>query len=527
MREARLTVGDAASPARGEAPNPCVMGCAHLFLGSLFVLGEGRGGTEGGRVESRLAVSAVLANFRASSEVDHRRRLVDALLHASQVLHDRARSSNAFRGSFASCLAVLLRRGEIFAVRLGDLQLHIVRKGQIRAVFSDPAPDAATLLGESSEPAVQTFEQERPLETGDRVVLSNPALLEALSEDEVGRVASSLMPPVAARRLIEAAERKLGNQPISVQIVQVGEATIVQATSQAPVPAVASDPARPMLGLPPRPPALAPSLGEPAPSGGSWRWMVALLVALGVAIYVVMRFFEPTDQAAWAERANGVALQSDDSAPAARKVTVWDRVSDRLGDSGQTLDPEEVRGWLDDDPATGERLLREARAMVAALSVPPQEQEEDVMVLGTNDSGPAPEEAEAASPEAGADESEDEPEEPAKPSEPAAAAEVAVPQAASVDGWDPQELPKHLRGFDRIFADPDQLSAAKNLNAYIRRRHSRADRIFLMLDRYIAKAPRERSLAVLSRIPEARPGPRTRRWARSHVRELLSNLGIE
>ncbi|MFT5432422.1 MAG: serine/threonine protein phosphatase PrpC, partial [Myxococcota bacterium] len=225
MRDLRLTVGDYASPGGGQAPNPCVMGCAHLYLGSLFVFGEGGGGSEGGRVESRLAVSAVLANFRGSTTVDPRSRLTEALEHAGQVLRARSQSATAFQTAWARCIAVLVRRNRLYAARVGDLYLALVRGGDIESVFgeSDPAETKQSLLGQPQAVTVQVREAELQLGAGDRFVLSNGALSSAVEESEIGRLASSLVPAVAARRLVEAVDKMARDNPVSVQVVQVGE----------------------------------------------------------------------------------------------------------------------------------------------------------------------------------------------------------------------------------------------------------------------------------------------------------------
>lgn len=249
MRDLRLTVGDYASPGGGQAPNPCVMGCAHLFLGSLFVFGEGGGGSEGGRVESRLAVSAVFANFRGSSTVEPRARLREALEHAGQVLYARSRSATAFQSAWARCVAVLVRKNRMYAARVGDLYVGLVRGSGIVPLFTvdTESEGSGQLLGQPDAVTVQVREEELELQAGDRFVLANRALVDAVSTDEVGRLASSLVPAVAARRLVEAVDREGTNAPVSVQVVQAGEMPL--GTSE-PVP-----PPEPVTAPPPPAPA--------------------------------------------------------------------------------------------------------------------------------------------------------------------------------------------------------------------------------------------------------------------------------
>ncbi|MFT7621520.1 MAG: hypothetical protein ACI9WU_000684 [Myxococcota bacterium] len=512
------------------------MGCAHLFLGSLFVLGEGNGGTEGGRVESRLAVSAVLAHFRGSQETDHSRRLVEALRHASQVLHDRAQSAPAFQNSYANCLAVLMRRGQLMAARVGDLRLELVRDGKLQQIFPVGTLQGPR-LGENREPEVEVLADDLLLQTGDRVLLSNPALHTVVSPEELTRLTSTLMPPVAARRLIESSERAGSREPASVQIVQVGESLPVM-DDVPPAPMPARDPMKrdtgPDLSLrrgSPSPRRPSPLLNAPeARSGLDWRWIVALMV-LGIGIFTVQRLSQSPTPESYAEASAEVAGNSTVD----REDTFWDQVRGRLGDRGRVLDPQQVRRWLD-DPAEARRVVREARAVLAVLDVP------DEVPTELADAGGIGPEPAAGGDEPVVDEPGTEPvgstdggdgeqilpDEPApvvERSEPAAAAEEPTPRPTG--DWDPSTLPASLRGFDTMFAMADPTAAARKLKGYIHRRHARADSVFRALDRYIEMAPAERSLAVLSQVDEIGPGPRTRRWATRKARALRRKLGIE
>ncbi len=235
MQDERLVVGDSASPSgaspRGETPgvaNPCVVASAHLYLGSVFVLGEGVGGAEGGRVESRIAVSAVLTQFRSGLAQDPRQRLVEALRHASEVLRGRAQTGPLFHNAFARCLAVLVRRGRLYAARVGNIELGLMvgksaeGRSLVRAFEWLPS-DSERLLGQGDHPSIEVLEEDVQLEQGDRFLLANGALFASVPPEEVRRLAVGLLPAVAARRLVEVAERGASGAPVSVQVVQAGQ----------------------------------------------------------------------------------------------------------------------------------------------------------------------------------------------------------------------------------------------------------------------------------------------------------------
>ncbi len=229
MQDERLIVGDYASRGKDGGENPCVMGCAHLYLGSVFVLGEG--GAGGGRIESRLAVSAVLTQFRSGIASDPRGRLLEALQHASGVLHHRSMTGQAFGRAYARCLVVLVRKGRLYAARVGNIDLGLmVGKRPLLRVFA--SHDDEPLLGQSPMPDVDILEQDVALAKGDRFLLTNQSLFTAVPLDEISRITSALVPAVAARRLVEIVERASDSRHVSLQIVQAGAQVAVDDTPQ-------------------------------------------------------------------------------------------------------------------------------------------------------------------------------------------------------------------------------------------------------------------------------------------------------
>lgn len=570
MREARLTVGDYASPGRGDAPNPCVMGCAHLFLGSLFVLGQGEGGAEGGRVESRLAVSAVLANFRSSEVSDPRRRLVEALEHAGEVLHMRSRSGPAFNDSWARCVAVLVRRGRLFAARVGDIRLGMVREGTATHLFGPTGEvPRRPVLGQAHALNVEVLDEPVALRGGDRVIISNAYLYSAVPHDELARVVTSLVPAVAARRLVEAADRSSDAEPVSVQVVQIGDSTVMDevaaskpqgrgadsVVSRAPVAPVrmasrpsAVPPQSSASSLGPRRVGASPNM-EPPGRELPWAFIVAGLLFIGAGAFFVPRLWGSQDAAPvdWASEGSRAEIVANTSASDESPTTdFWSHVSRRLGESGKVLDPTEVRRWLD-SPEERARRLREARAVIAVLGseAAPFDREAieadlPEVVDGNEDLGSPPGEPLVAPEGAGGAGGEPTPtSDPILP-EPASdgaadsgtdgtpADDPAAPSDADVTPgpWDPSTLSPGLRGYEKLFATAPVGAAASTLKGYIHRRHARLDRVFTGLDKYLEVAPRERSLSVLVAMLELRPGPRTTRWARKHVRQLRRDLGI-
>ena len=549
MREVRLTVGDYASQGRGDVANPCVMGCAHLFLGSLFVLGEGNGGSEGGRVESRLAVSAVLANFRSSQVTDPTQRLNEALTHAGEVLYSRARSASAFKESWAGCVAVLYRRGRLYAARTGNLRLLLVRNGEVRDLFDAAAiAEKPPVLGQADRPFVQMLEEELDMLPGDRMILANSGLIDTVGLPEVSRFASTLVPAVAARRIVEACAQKSGESPVSIQVVQIGDApTVVEEASRKHSaarkrePAISAAPVAPVrMAASTTSPASIPRLDEPdEPFTRNWTPILMALVAVGLVGYLLKTMISgPADEPkSYADRTSDAAESdspSSDSAAGTQSDVFWGRVATRLGPDGKVLDPQEVKRWLKDD-GEAERRRREARAVLAALPELPEDQPDVVAEVGEQPPTPAGVEPGEPIPEPGqpteAAEDPTEPDEPGpevvvipedQPADPGGPAQ-ATPQPEP-SAWDPDKLPPRLRRYENIFASKDPATGAKRLKTYVHARAARADMVFAQLDLFLKQAPPERSLAVLIRLKEGKAGPKTLRWARPHIARLRAEL---
>ena len=518
VREVRLTVGDYASPGHGDAPNPCVVGCAHLFLGSLFVMGEGRGGTEGGRVESRLAVSAVLANFRTSTLPEPRPRLVEALQHAGEVLFSRSRSASAFSGSFAACAAVLIRRGRLYAARVGDVRLVVIRDRQAIPIFDRPQTDVA--IGSVADLQPDVLSEEFSLRGGDRFVLGNGAMFSVLPATEMIRLATTLVPGVAARRMVELSERSGDPRAVSVQVVQVGDPAVGfevpsadaadsdgGATPFAPVPILQTPTAN---ALPShavlRPRQAGMELGAPKRKR-TLPLTVAVAVALALGLVLWRRYHSDSD----APQEPPTAAQPEAaSAPPVEPVPeagFWDKVQSRF-DAGGAPGVAELRAWAGDSKDASRRI-REAEAVLLALRPPAQP---------LVDEPSPPPDAEEPEPEASA---------PAGPD--AGAVQPAPRPSPQPMTWEPSKLPTGLRTVDGIFARANTTEAAKRLRVFIHARHTQVERILKLLDGYLAMAPRQRSLTVLEALAVTKPapGPRTLDWARQAIAKLKAAMEAE
>jgi len=517
-------------------------------------MGEGSGGTENGRVESRLAVSAVLANFRSSDISDPLRRLTEALRHAAEVLYMRSQSSAAFRESSATCTAVLIRGSRLYAARIGTIQIGVIRQAQVRELFdhmnSGGFKDAA--MGRVVTPEIEMLSNPVGLQDGDRVLLGNSVLFN-LAGPEILRVGTTLVPAVAARRLIETVERSGERRPASVQIIQIGENRAMESRGLRNL-----DGAVPLTGTPVAPVVHQPTktrIGSDIPSLGPLRTGLSLaeitsrkslniraiaavfLVALG-SYWLWPSFVDSSNEQSSSEVSErqpfvdaGDVIDPLAGAPGINNNNLqvdssfWVQVAEHLESDTGTIDSDQVRAWLGSQNSLEQRRL-EAAALLAALNdIPISKDSQPIIspsvvsadsITGTAKPGanerkssletvlpnvvkPVPLNSNVAK---------------------AGAAKIPSKLDAKARFWHPKRLPTNLRKFEHIFAIKDRKEAAKRLKKYIHIRYRRVERVFDLIDAYLSVAPTFRSIEVLKEMRATKPGPKTRKWISRNLRRL-------
>ena len=548
----RVDIGERNDPGPVPEANRDALGHASLLAGHLLVLASGTGGHRGGRVEGNLAVSTVLTHFRTSSEDDLGTRLLDALHRAHEVLASRAARDPSLHGSGAACAALLLVGGEAHAARCGDVQVLVVRGDETRAWLVDP-DDVEAALGQGSAPRVVAGSEPLRLLPGDRLVVAGPGLTATLDVGEIGRIAASYVPQVAAGRLVQAARDRGARGGLGVQVVHFApdarpmevppplEVPPVRVVGPAVAPQVVDAAAREVEApvaeasvitgeFPPlaafESVAAAPAAGESddsaadvAPRGrpASWwdslgqrvppRVVVGVTVVLAaLAVWMGLRRGAEPEQAAPPAAADRGVVAPDDveqgaEAPAARiappaallpepQLPGEPRRPAPVDRSEAPAVPARVPGGF---WAAVDEAVRSGEPVTARLVRAWLEDEGDL-------AGPLPDRARARLAELRAVES--------------ALAHVLAPPD-SLDARDRKVL-------DRIFHRPPQ-AAAPALKTFIEEQFDRRGKVvFDILDAYLQTHRSPDLAAVLLELSALRTGPRTRAWLRNRVPELLA-----
>lgn len=205
----------------------------------LFIIADGMGGHPAGDVASRLAVETLRERLEARAALDNPEELPERLEQAFQQANQAvilAGQTNLHwhrMGTTASVAIVL--KGQIFIANIGDSRIYLFQNGVLRQCSKDHNPTApaifdgkiqrqSNLLTQALglDQPLDLYQQQLPLQPGDRLLLCTDGLNNLLSDSEIRRV---LMQPEApgetCKQLVLQANNKGGHDNISVIVVDI------------------------------------------------------------------------------------------------------------------------------------------------------------------------------------------------------------------------------------------------------------------------------------------------------------------
>jgi len=224
---------------------------------NLFVVADGMGGHAGGEYASAISVNTVeeiVTNLELHGEpIDvedpedpvelTRERLRYAIRLAGRRVHEKAREEPEYTGMGTTAVALLIENGNAYIAHVGDSRLYVHREGRSMQVTEDhslvaervragliTAEQAKTdkhrnvitrSLGYQED--VEIDVQVRAVRRGDVFLLCSDGLSGYLELDELGAHMGGYGPQDAARRLVEIACERGGEDNITCVIVRVEE----------------------------------------------------------------------------------------------------------------------------------------------------------------------------------------------------------------------------------------------------------------------------------------------------------------
>lgn len=229
---------------------------------SVWVIADGVSHYGTGRDAARLAVETFLAAGWEHPDAEPDRVLEDAALRADHLLRERAQPTGqmAARPHAATIVAAAVRDAETWILAAGDCRAYLLRGGTIRQITRDHTvaaeavrqgqlrPEAvATHPGRhtitrclGARTAVQPDLFHERLQAGDVLLLCSDGLTRDVADEEIRRIAVASEPAVAARQLVDLANRHGGADNITVGILRL-VATPEASMSRAAGPAAPAD----------------------------------------------------------------------------------------------------------------------------------------------------------------------------------------------------------------------------------------------------------------------------------------------
>lgn len=222
--------------------------------GWIYLVADGVGGADAGEVASRYASGQMIANFVSNpDETDWGTRLVDAMQAANVKLRKMVADRNDNSRMATTMVAAVIHENKVFIGNVGDSRGYHWRKGQFQQVTKDQSLVAKLVeegaiseaeaqlhprrnvilysLGSENQPKIDLFEL--TLEPNDILLLCSDGLTRHVADDEISKILSETSPKSATKKLIDLANKRGGEDNISVIVIHyeafpIGDTAVVQ-----------------------------------------------------------------------------------------------------------------------------------------------------------------------------------------------------------------------------------------------------------------------------------------------------------
>ena len=227
---------------------------------NLFVVCDGMGGHAGGEFASAIAVNTVeevltTIEIRPEAEgFEHsggantvelvREKLRYSIRLAGKRIHERAQVDSEYQGMGTTCLALIVEGGNAFMAHVGDSRGYLIRDGKIEQLTEDHSlVNERVRAGLITEEEAKTHKLKniitrslgfmedveidlsvRAVLRGDHFVLCSDGLSNFVEAEEISQSVLELGPQESARRMIETACERGGDDNITVVVVRIDEA---------------------------------------------------------------------------------------------------------------------------------------------------------------------------------------------------------------------------------------------------------------------------------------------------------------
>ena len=220
----------------------------------LYVVADGMGGHKAGEIASRIVVETLSeriadpASGSKAADVDdsfspEANRLMNAIRDANRNVFDTSRKNDEYRGMGSTVSAVYLCDDTIIGANVGDSPIYLIHRKNIEEIFephtlaaeqaaADPSgkarPDRSLhhilTRAVGTHDSVDAHLWEIMGFKGDILVIGSDGLSNKVSREEISKAAQTMPPGKACRYLVDLANRRGGEDNITVVIIKIGHA---------------------------------------------------------------------------------------------------------------------------------------------------------------------------------------------------------------------------------------------------------------------------------------------------------------
>jgi serine/threonine protein phosphatase PrpC len=208
----------------------------------VFAVADGVGGSDGGEVASRLAVTKTLESYRDSPvSWGPIKRLNYAAQEANVAIHNRALAGAGLARMSTTLTAAVVTDGMLRVVYVGDTRMYLVRGDDIRCLTKDHTvagerarlawmdedavlddPDRSKLTRSLGTTLIAPLDRlSLKLEGGDQLVVCTDGVYALLHQQEIGDYCRGQGAKAAAKSLLAAAKRRNPTDNLTVAVLSV------------------------------------------------------------------------------------------------------------------------------------------------------------------------------------------------------------------------------------------------------------------------------------------------------------------
>ncbi len=203
----------------------------------LYGVADGMGGHVGGEVASKMAVDTLNKVFSYTSRsFEPSSYLVRSIQEANNMIYEKAVQTPSLKGMGTTLTCLLFSYDTVFIAHVGDSRAYFIREGMIWQLSQDHSLVSEQMVSGGAiamrniitrsvgyDRQVEVDVYTKKVAVGDQYLLCSDGLYGFVSHKEMATIVSSSPLSAAAKKLIDLANSRGGDDNITVVIVKVEE----------------------------------------------------------------------------------------------------------------------------------------------------------------------------------------------------------------------------------------------------------------------------------------------------------------